>query len=299
MNRIHCVSTVDLDRIFEIDHLPAHDEKMFAKSYREVVGGQGVFTARALAALGAPVSFVGTVGDDRTGDFVIDELKRVRGLEIAVRQLPGVQTGSCAILLDPTGEKAIVLAPFDPELVRRLAEDLVVGAGDIVTSNYFDPVRQQGLFQRFRDAGATSIVDIEHTGVAVHGWEASFALAASADIVCTNQTALTAWSEREGLSGDRLERAEAFATALAPHSRRVCVTLGAHGVLVREDRRALHLPAVPVTVTNTTGAGDTFLAGLAFGLARGDGFADAAGLAIRVTADFLAHGHVDPARIGF
>lgn len=298
MNRIHCVSTVDLDRVFEIDHLPAHDEKLFAKSYREMAGGQGVFTARALAALGAPVRFIGTVGQDRTGDFVIEQLERVEGLEVAVTRLPGVQTGSCAILLDPSGEKAIVLAPFDPELVRRLAEDLVVAEGEIVTSNYFDPVRQIVLFERVRTAGATSIVDIENTSIAIHGWEASLALARSADVVCTNQTALSAWSEHEGVPGDRLERAEKLASAMAREGGRVCVTLGAHGVLAFEAGRSVHLPAVPVKVVNTTGAGDTFLAGLAFGIARGDRFVDAAGFAVRTAADFLAHGAVDRTRLG-
>ena len=84
MNRIHCLSTVDLDRIFEIDHLPAHDEKIFATAFREVAGGQGVFTARALAALGAPVTFIGTVGDDAAGDFVVASLQRVEGLDVAI-----------------------------------------------------------------------------------------------------------------------------------------------------------------------------------------------------------------------
>ena len=297
MNRIHCLSTVDLDRIFEIDHLPAHDEKIFATAFREVAGGQGVFTARALAALGAPVTFIGTVGDDAAGDFVVASLQRVEGLDVAIDRLAGVATGSCAILVDRTGEKAIVLAPFHPELVSRLGERLSVAAGDIVTSNYFDPVRHQHIFARVRAAGALSIVDIEQTGIAVHGWEPSLALARGADIVCTNETALGAWSEREGLTGPRLERAEKFAALIAGGRGKVCVTLGAHGVLAHDGTRSLHLPAVPVRVVNSTGAGDTFLAGLAFGLARGDAFIDAAGLATRVAADFLAHGAVNPARL--
>ncbi|MBB3930197.1 sugar/nucleoside kinase (ribokinase family) [Kaistia hirudinis] len=298
MSRIYCLSTVDLDRVFEIDHLPAHDEKMFASSYREVAGGQGVFTARALAALHAPVTFVGTVGDDLTGTFLIEEMKRVAGLEVAIERLPGVASGSCVILVDKTGEKAIVLAPIHGDLVTRLGETLSVAPGDLVTCNFFDPAAIQRLFARVRAEGGLSLIDMEFTGIRIHGWDATFATAATADVICTNKTALAAWCEREIVSGTLLDRAEALAQALSGGTRRVCVTLGGDGVLVHEGGRSVHVPALPIRPANTTGAGDTFLAGIAFALARGDRFVDAAGLATRVAADFLVHGHVDPARAG-
>jgi len=298
MSRIYCLSTVDLDQVFEIDHLPAHDEKIFASAYHEGAGGQGVFVARALAGLRAPVTFIGTVGDDLAGTVLIEELSAVPGLEVAIDRLPGVPTGTCAILVDKTGEKAIVLAPIHGDLVRRLGENLSVASGDIVTVNFFDPAAIRALFERVRRQGGTSIIDMEFTGIAIHGWDAAFETAASADILCTNQTTLAAWCERESVSGGLLETAERFALALAGGCRRVCVTLGGQGVLVHEEARSVHLPALPIRPVNTTGAGDTFLAGLAYGLWRGDNFVDAAGLATRVAADFLVHGKVDPARLG-
>ncbi|MCX5516494.1 hypothetical protein C3941_18870 [Kaistia algarum] len=298
MSRIYCLSTVDLDRVFTIDHLPAHDEKMFASAYREVVGGQGVFTARALAALRAPVTFVGTVGDDRTGTFLVEEMQRVPGLAVKIERLPGVASGSCIILVDKTGEKAIVLAPIHDDLVKRLGETLHVAHGDIVTCNFFDPAALQSLFARVRSEGGISIIDMEFTGIRIHGWDATFATAATADVICTNATALSAWCEKEAVSGELLDRAERLAMALAGDRRRVCVTLGGGGVLVHESGRSVHVPALPIRPVNTTGAGDTFLAGIAFALSRGDRFVDAAGLATRIAADFLVHGRVDPDRIG-
>lgn len=298
MTRIHCLSTVDLDRVFDVDHLPAHDEKIFASAFREGAGGQGVFVARALAALGAPVTYVGSVGDDLAGAQLIAELEAVPGLAVAIGRLPGIATASCAILVDRTGEKAIVLAPIAKELVASLGEGLAVAEGDIVTANFFDPQQIERVFGRVRAARATSIIDMEVTGIGVFGWEAAFRTMAAADIVCTNQPTLDAWSKREGIDGERLGRAERFARAIAGMERRVCVTLGAEGVLVFDGARFEHVPAVPVKPQNTTGAGDTFLAGLAFGLERGDDLFAAARFATRVAADFLAHGRVDRARLG-
>ena len=58
--------------------------------------------------------------------------------------------------------------------------------------------------------------------------------------------------------------------------RAVVVTLGADGALVVEGDRAEHVPAQPVDVVDTTGAGDTFCGALADALARGAGLVEAA-----------------------
>ena len=58
--------------------------------------------------------------------------------------------------------------------------------------------------------------------------------------------------------------------------RAVVVTLGADGALVVEGDRAEHVPAQPVAVVDTTGAGDTFCGALADALARGATLVEAA-----------------------
>ena len=53
------------------------------------------------------------------------------------------------------------------------------------------------------------------------------------------------------------------------------MTLGADGALLATAQGVLRRPAVPVTVRSTVGAGDSFLAGMIWSLARGDSPADA------------------------
>jgi ribokinase len=57
--------------------------------------------------------------------------------------------------------------------------------------------------------------------------------------------------------------------------RNVVVTLGRAGALVLTDELDVMVPAVPVEVTDTTGAGDAFNSGFAVALAEGGDIVDA------------------------
>lgn len=60
----------------------------------------------------------------------------------------------------------------------------------------------------------------------------------------------------------------------------IALTLGSSGAIVATPDRVLHSPAVPVTEHTGVGAGDSFLAGLVFGLADGRGLEESLKLAV-------------------
>ena len=60
------------------------------------------------------------------------------------------------------------------------------------------------------------------------------------------------------------------ALVTAGQAKLVAVTLGQDGSILAGDRGAFYLPAVEVEVRSAVGAGDSFLAGMAFGLAAGN-----------------------------
>jgi len=295
--RVYCLSTVDLDRVFHIGRRPGPDEKIFAHGYDEAAGGQGVFVARALAGLGIPVTFVGAVGDDPAGASVADELARIPGLAIDIQRVPGQRTGTCVILVDGSGEKSIVLTPLQLDLVAGLGAALRVSAQDVVTANFFHPTATAKMFGRVRAAGGLSLLDLEIAAIDMFGWGEARATAQLADVVCTNAVTLQAWCRKEHLDVSPLAAADRFARHLGRDGGVTCVTLGADGVWVTADSIARHYPAHRVRITNTTGAGDTFLAGLAAALRDGDDPHAAVQFAQAVAADFLTHGAVDRQRI--
>jgi ribokinase len=77
--------------------------------------------------------------------------------------------------------------------------------------------------------------------------------------------------EAAELLGMPVSAADAAALArLAAHGpRQIVVTLGEQGVIGWDGETTIHLPALPVTPVDTTGAGDAFCGALAAGLATG------------------------------
>ena len=90
--------------------------------------------------------------------------------------------------------------------------------------------------------------------------------------------------ELSTLTGDPTDSLDAAADSARSLLRRgtaaVVVTLGEMGALVCTPEEVTHIPAVPVKVVDTTGAGDAFSAGIAVGLAEGMPLLAAAHLAV-------------------
>ena len=70
MARIICLGIAVIDRVFEVEAIPATPIKVQAKSYRERAGGVAATAAVAVAALGHEAVYWGRLGDDSTGDRV-------------------------------------------------------------------------------------------------------------------------------------------------------------------------------------------------------------------------------------
>ena len=86
------------------------------------------------------------------------------------------------------------------------------------------------------------------------------------------------------------ERTEKSLSELARYVKGLIVTLGARGSCVYTDGRVIEIPVVPVTeVTDPTGCGDAYRAGLLYGLARGMDWETTCRVAALIGAIKIAH----------
>lgn len=98
------------------------------------------------------------------------------------------------------------------------------------------------------------------------------------DILTPNQSEAKVLTER---SPDAAIEPEAVARELIGRGvKNVVVTLGEKGALLVTANSSLHIPAIKVPVADTTGAGDSFNAGLAVALSRGANLEDAVRFAV-------------------
>lgn len=267
----HCLGPVVLDRVIEVDRIPGPDDKAFVTARYDTAGGPARNVAFALAGWGERVTAAAVVGDDVVGQRLLDRLSEAGVGTESVERLPDLATASCTIIVDAAGERAILIDPVEDAVLARIGSGVRPLAGDAVLSNLFHDHATVDALTRARAAGALAFVDLEWPEIGRWGWAAAARAAAAADVAVTNRQVLKGFSDGRGIAPDGAAAA-ALARSLEPAGGRVCVTLGADGVLAREGDRLYRLEAVPVTPKNTTGAGDRFLAGLARALTAGRSF---------------------------
>jgi sugar/nucleoside kinase (ribokinase family) len=248
---------------------------------RATAAGTAAGTAVDLAKLGAAVRTIGAIGDDLLAQVLTAEMRRhgidTRGL---VRK-PAAQTSATILPIRPNGERPALHVPGATALLERADLDLAVfegaaavmiGAPDALTGLTRGDLEE--IASAARNAGALVIVDVLRPGHP-HDFERIRGLLAMADWFAPNSDQLAALTGHSALSAG-------IDAVLGLGTGGVAVTLGAEGAVVatRDRGTPVPVPAIAVEVTDTTGCGDGFNAGLITGLLAGAAPEDAAWLGV-------------------
>ena len=241
--------------------VPGAGDIVHASEFWEVPGGGGSGAAVQLAKLADDCLFITALGDDETGHRAVAELESM-GVRMAVAWRPG-PTRRAFTHIDGTGERTITV--LGERMAPSSSDDLPWDELAGVDALYFTAGDNRAL---------------EH--------------ARSARVlVATSRAgeALTAGVRIDALTGSALDPSESYRRGdIDPEPGLVVRTEGgaggsyetAEGDVVRFDA-----PPPPGEVVDRYGAGDSFAAGLAFALARGDDAATAVGFASRCGAAVL------------
>lgn len=293
---VYCLGPLVLDRVLTVDDLPGHDEKAFIKKKEERAGGPPLNCAWALSRLGEDARLVSTIGDDGEGAILMQWLAERDMSTEAVDVKADSATASATVIVDRTGEKAILIDPVPVETLAVIGYAVTLQTDDTVVSNFFHPEAVARMFDRAAEKGIDRLIDLELPEIERWGWQAMENILPFASLVVTNRQVLEAWMARSGNERPIDEAAEELARLLAADgSRKAVVTLGSDG-LVAIDGDAVHrVGAFRVTPRNTTGAGDVFLAGLAAAIRRGGRFGAALVFGTAAAAHFLETGRCDGA----
>ena len=100
---IAVVGSTNLDIVARVDRHPIGGETLMAKSHETAHGGKGANQAVSAARLGAPVAFVGRVGQDAAGDELVAGLAN-EGIDVSLLSRDQLPTGTALIVLDDKGD---------------------------------------------------------------------------------------------------------------------------------------------------------------------------------------------------
>lgn len=240
--------------------LPALGRELTCTGLSRALGSSSAIFSRALAGLGAQVDFMGKVGDDDNGHFMLAQLQEVGIGTQGVVVDPAVQTGVTISLTYPH-EKAQVT--FLGSIADYCLDDVNLDAlGEYAHLHMASMYLQTGLQSAFPDL-LRRAKELDLTTSLDPGWDPkeqwnSVLLEAlsALDILFVNEHEVKAIAKSESVS-----RA---AIALAQQVDLVIAKLGPEGALMADQGGVLKSPAFPVQVVDTTGAGDSFNAGFIY-----------------------------------
>ncbi|MEZ0346030.1 MAG: carbohydrate kinase family protein [Infirmifilum sp.] len=230
-----------IDEYYLVDQIPKADEAQEAKDFFQRVGGAATNVAVAMARLGVSVCFIGVVGRDQQGEFIINSLER-EGASTKWVLRSDKPTGRVLVLLDSQGNRAMVavrganldLAPGIVQLETVLAE---------VSHLHLSSTKPEYSAWAFRHAKTRGLTTSYDPGMAIAAKGINYIkeVLEVTDVLLVNQR------EYQALGGETLQNYY-------------------HGLLVVKEGEkgsripplGLAVPAFHVNVSDTTGAGDAF-----------------------------------------
>jgi fructokinase len=236
------------------------------------LGGAPYNVACHLRRLGQPAALVSRVGDDVLGREV---LRRLEANDLGTDHVqvdPEIPTGFARVDVDAEGIPAYEIvrpAAWDAIALDDALRDAAAEARAIV----FGSLAQRAETSRrtvraLSTAGALAVFDVNLRPPFVDRSVVQTSLEA-ADFVKLNEDELEEMSGWFGWPGGMRTAVDALADAFG--CRLVCVTRGDAGAVLWHEGVWAEQAGLPITVRDTVGAGDAFLAGLLAGLLDGCG----------------------------
>jgi D-beta-D-heptose 7-phosphate kinase / D-beta-D-heptose 1-phosphate adenosyltransferase len=234
------------------------------------VGGAGN-VARNIAALGARCVFIGVVGEDDASRTLMRALAAEPLIEPhlvvdparpTTRKVRFVSEHHSTHLLRADWELAEVLNPRTEKALIDRALAALPGAASVVLSDYakgaLTPHAIRSIIDAAKSAGIPIIVDPK---------AADYSIYRGATVIKPNRKELADATRRRVETDDDVIAAASELNRLVGTDAVVVSLSDAGLILVPSGGAAVHVPAYPVKVRDTSGAGDTVVATLAVMLA--------------------------------
>jgi ribokinase len=256
--RVVVVGSINADIVVRAPRHPSPGETLLGTGLATFGGGKGANQAVAAVRAGATVSMIGRIGPDASG-YQLREALATDGIDVTfVKTCKHDPTGTALIVVSDAGENTIVVVPGANGTLRDVhvgdaTEAGVFSAAKVVLAQLEIPVAAvTRAFVDGRNSGAITILNLAPAPTEALPAE----LLAATNVIMANETETKLFDELHDSSQ-------------TAHIIRIR-TEGEKGSVVQfVDGTTKRCEPFPVTVVDTTAAGDAFAGAFAAAIANG------------------------------
>jgi len=256
--KILVLGSICIDNTIYTKKLPIKGMTTYASDYLSNLGGKGANQACAAKFLGADVSFIGAVGNDKNGEFAINFLAK-QGLNSKILKKKEVTGVTFITIEETTGENRILIVPGANQAFTKedidAQENLFKSCDIFITQFENNEEITNYAITKAHENGMTVIVN----PAPVRCLKES--LYKYIDYIIPNE------HEVVELTGIK-DFTKAAQKMLSLGVKNVIITLGENGSLLVNKDGSFPIKAHKVNAIDTTGAGDSFIGAFASQIAE-------------------------------
>jgi len=254
MNNIEIIGLgeVVVDWVTELPHFPKPDEKIDAISENLFSGGVTANYLVAVSRLGVECGFIGAVGDDSYGNFLINEFQKEKIDTYLTLKIKNKKTPVNFIFVSK-GEKTIIQSPH-MKTTKISIEDIspsYISKAKLLHTTLIHPDISKKAINIAKENDVKVSIDLE-AQIALRGWNNLKDSLLKADILIPNEEGVKMITHAKTSK----EAAKILVRKGIPI---VITTIGREGAIITTSNFQKKVPIFKVKkVIDTTGAGDTF-----------------------------------------
>ncbi|MFA7691284.1 MAG: carbohydrate kinase family protein [Candidatus Hydrogenedentes bacterium] len=251
-----------------VDEMPKRGTLKLVPRLEMHLGGLAAVTASIFSQLGGRAAFLGRLGKDGFGDYLLSALQRNKVNVDGVKRVNNILSSATVVLVDGTGERTFLHhVGTNADTCEEDADYEMIGASHlfhwggpaIMPRLDGDPMGR--VFQRAQTLGVITSMDTCFDGKGI--WLPLIAASLPhLDII------FSSFEEASHYTG--CQTPESIASFYLDHGVKTAVIkLGADGIYARDQKETVQLPAHKVDVVDSTGAGDASCGGFLYGKRQG------------------------------
>ena len=263
MVNVVLIGAIAVDFIAKVDHIPRADEIVFVKDLKIEPGGSTANIAVALSRLGVKCGFIGKIGNDMYGRFLIESLKR-----------EGVDTSRIIMAEDgPSARTFIAVSEQGEKVVFALGGRALIESIDEIDLAYLGKSRIMYIGEVPPNIGKKIIEHAKAHGVKViygPGVMSNMGLDYLREIISQSDIVVLSKIEFVKLLSEQVNIVDGMRKLSNLGPEVIILTLGEEGAqaYVKKTNKIVFKSAFKVKPIDTTGAGDAFTAGIIFSLLK-------------------------------